>query len=190
MTKWTLCSGNKARLPCSGFPTHPHTQEHSSAPPPTLSTSTSQYSSRVWRWLRQARVGFLVVALSIKDVASLRGHQPLEHLAAPHRAEECTFSPENCTLYSPSLKDPGQPHILTSCGCICQTITPRAYRTLIPALGHSRSQCTSWGLVHDPVRHCGFPLPWGHDKGLRTPVQAGSGPGDKNQALSSGNPMY
>lgn len=33
MTKWTLCSGNKARLPCSGFPPHPHTQEHSLSSP-------------------------------------------------------------------------------------------------------------------------------------------------------------
>lgn len=33
MIKWTLCSGNKARLPCSGFPPHPHTQEHSPSSP-------------------------------------------------------------------------------------------------------------------------------------------------------------
>lgn len=57
MTKWTLCSGNKARLPCSGFSPHPHTQEHSSAPP-SLSTVTSHYSSRVWRWVRQTGVSF------------------------------------------------------------------------------------------------------------------------------------
>lgn len=33
MTKWTLCSGNKARLPYSGLPPHPHTQEHSPSSP-------------------------------------------------------------------------------------------------------------------------------------------------------------
>lgn len=161
MTKWTLCSENKASLPCSGFPTLSHPGIFSQ-PHPGPSTVTSQYSSSVE--VGRTHKGHLlrVEELSIKYVASLPRSPTSWDPPLPHYwTQEYTAVSRGLICY---IQCPvSQCHIPISCRCIRQIVTPRGYRPPVPS---SRSLeaplCKGEGvLALGSVRHCLVPMALG-----------------------------